>query len=178
MAQQKKVKRARHMERLKEKRECTLQELMVGACPKFSLLSMLDQFQASDELHPKWDLKKDVILWADDSALKDAEPSGDGTISLALLTAKPNHFLLAHIIKGLMDFVHKENVLYRQNFIYRKYGRDIGLAWFQELLDELHRRSQTNEKLPPLKDHLVSFESELHNTVCLLYTSPSPRDRG
>ena len=47
-----------------------------------------------------------------------------------------------------LEVVHTENARYRMLLIYRKYGRDIGPPWMQEVLDELHRRSLTSENLP------------------------------
>ena len=180
VAASKKLKKARHMQRLKEERTGSLSQLTVGASPKFAWLSTLDQHDASEEAHPKFNLKKDIVLWADDDHAKEQDP--EASMGLATLYAKLDHFLLGFYIRRKLDMVHVENARYRQNFIYRKYGRDIGLAWFQELLDELHRRSQTDEKLPPLKDHLLDFESTLHQAVMETLRTRYPKkvqqDRG
>ena len=105
-----------------------------------------------------------MVLWADELAVKELARS-EPVMGLATYLAKLEHFRLAQFLRENLDWVHIFNTNYRARFTYRKYGREIGLAWFQELLDELHRRSQTNGDLPPLRDYLEKFEGEVHSAV-------------
>ena len=66
--------------------------------------------------------------------------------------------------------MHKENALYRQNCLYRKYGREVGLGWFQELLDEpMPRRGVTiawirhNALRAAVSDHWMAVSGTVHS---------------
>jgi hypothetical protein len=164
LAESKRIRKQRQLNRLKEEQKFKLTQILTGACPKFSFISKLDQAEAAEEKHPKFDLRKDCPLWAEISGERkegDSEPQ----LGLATLLGVIDHFLLGQLIRQEIQIVHLLNTTYQVKFIYRKYGRDIGLAWFQELLDELHKRSQTDSGMLPLKDYLLTFDTVVHIEV-------------
>ena len=166
LAETKRIKKARQLQRLKEEQKFTLKKLVTGACSKFSFLTKLDNADSAEDKHPKFDLRKDLPLWGDSNPAKtDTDKDSAEQMGLATLLAKVDHFLTGHLVRGDLEVVHCINARYQLLFLYRKLGRDIGLAWFQEVLDELHRRSETEATIGDLKSHLEKFDSPFHDSV-------------
>ena len=98
----------------------------------------------------RFDLRKDIPLWGDVPSTKEAkeaqkEENSDQQIGLASMLAKIDHYLLAQFMRKKLDMAHLENVRYQVKFIYRSQGREIGLAWFQEVLDELEDKEELRD---------------------------------
>ena len=175
-AAQRLAKQLKLEQRLEATRSYQLKGLASEATPRYSLFTQYDMYKDSGQKHPPWNLLKDSQLWfltKDGEKEKELNPENVGFPAQFLIM---HQFLLMLLCVEEIDIVELLNAEHYQARLVSSHGRDIAMHWFQELLDELNRKSQGKRDLGKLHTFLTAeMNSEIHKTVMATLERRFPR---